>query len=315
LYFYCLVNPGFEARLKEEAAAHSPDLHPSFSRPGFVTFKAAGGRSAARFTFARVSGRFLGKGNAGDLEKALAAEGEGRTVHRFSLVEGRGSGDEAEVGTEVFDAIAVGPDDFWWGVRTVDPWGWGLPGGVPQLLLPEEAPSRAWLKLEEMLLWSRWTPEPGTTVLELGSAPGGASWALLNRGAQVVGVDVAPMASVCLDHPRYTHRALSVRDLRKKDLPARIDVLFCDLGLKPVEAVPQIRHLCQIFPSITRVYYTLKLGEGLTTGELDGWREAFRKLGFSVRSTHLPSNRMEILVAGTRPGTSEPVCADRTGKL
>jgi 23S rRNA (cytidine2498-2'-O)-methyltransferase len=306
MYFYCLTNPGFENRLKAEAASHAPDLHPSFSRPGFVTFKATKPRTPPRFTFARVSGRFLAKGNAEAAERAVAAEGKGRTVHRFSLADGRGTGPEAPAGAEIFDLIALGPDEFWWGVRTVDPWGWGVPGGVPDLVLPEEAPSRAWLKLEEMLLWSRWTPEPGTVALELGSAPGGASWALLNRGASVVGVDVAPMATVCSEHPRYTHRALSVRDLRKKDLPDRIDVLFCDLGLKPVEAVPQIRHLCQIVPSIARLYYTLKLGEGLSIAELDQWRDAFRKLGFTVRSTHLPSNRMEILVAGVRNPSEAP---------
>lgn len=303
MYFYCLCNPGFEARLKAEAAAHATDLRPSFSQPGFVTFKADKPRQPPRLTFARVAGRFLGKGKAEEAEAAITAEAKGRTVHRFHLADGKGTGTEAAPGTEVFDVIEVGPDQYWWGVRTVDPWGWGVPGGIPSLDLPEAAPSRAWLKLEEMLRWSRWNPEPGTVALELGSAPGGASWALLNRGLTVVGVDVAPMASACLEHPNYTHRALSVRDLRKKDLPERVDVLFCDLGLKPVEAVPQIRHLCQIVPSIGRLYYTLKMGEGLETAELDRWRDAFRKLGFTIRSTHLPSNRMEILVAGVR-GTS-----------
>jgi 23S rRNA (cytidine2498-2'-O)-methyltransferase len=303
MYFYCLCNPGFEARLKAEAAAHAPDLHPSFSKAGFVTFKATKVRQAPRFTFARVCGRFLAKGNAAAAEKASAHDGKGRIVHRFSLADGRGTGVEAPAGSDVFDIIAVGPDEFWWGWRTVDPWGWGVPGGVPALELPEAAPSRAWLKLEEMLLWSRWTPGTGVVALELGSAPGGASWALLNRGAEVVGVDVAAMDKVCLDHPNYHHVGLSVRDLRKKDLPDRIDVLFCDLGLKPFEAIPQIRHLCQIIPSISRLYYTLKMGEGLDTPELDRWRDEIRKLGFTVRSTHLPANRMEILVAGVRsPG-------------
>jgi 23S rRNA (cytidine2498-2'-O)-methyltransferase len=308
MFFYCLPNPGFENRLKAEAAAHAPDLHPSFSRPGFVTFKATKPRPAPRFTFSRISGRFLAKGTAEAADRAIAAEGKGRSVHRFSLVDGKGAGTEAAEGTEVLDVVQLGADEFWWGVRTVDPWGWGVPGGIPDLTLPEAAPSRAWLKLEEMVQWSRWEIPAGTVALELGSAPGGASWALLNRGVTVIGVDVAPMAAVCTDHPRYSHRALSVRDLRKKDLPDRIDALFCDLGLKPVEAVPQIRHLCQIVPSITRLYYTLKLGEGLTIAELDQWRDAFRKLGFTVRSTHLPSNRMEILVAGVRtPGGSGPL--------
>lgn len=300
LYFYCLVNPGFEVRLKEEAASRFPDLHPSFSRPGFVTFKSTKGRSGVRFTFARVTGQFLGKGSAGELESFLAREGGGKAVHRFDLGQEKGDGVPASVGEEVLDVVALSDQEFWWGTRTVEAWGWGVPGGMPNFVLPEAAPSRAWLKLEEMLLWSHWSPEPGTVALELGSAPGGASWALLNRGVNVVGVDLAPMARVCLDHPHYSHCNLSVRDLRKKDLPGRIDVLFCDLGLKPVEAVPQIRHLCQIFPSIVRLYYTLKMGGGQTTADLDGWREAFRKLGFAVRSTHLPSNRMEILVAGTR---------------
>ena len=304
MFFYCLCNPGFEAQLKAEAAAHTPDLHPSFSKPGFVTFKSEKTRQAPRFTFARISGRFLAKGNAEAVEAALLSEGKGRTVHRFSLAEGKGEGAEAAVGSEVLDVIALGPDEFWWGVRSVDPWGWGCPGGIPPLVLPENAPSRAWLKLEEMLKWSRWSPGSETVALELGSAPGGASWALLNRGASVVGVDVAPMDKLCLDHPHYHHCALSIRDLRKKDLPETLDVLFCDLGLKPVEAVPQIRHLCQIFPSIQRMYYTLKMGDGMSTAELDGWRDAFRKLGFTVRSTHLPSNRKEVLVSGVRTGKS-----------
>lgn len=300
MYFYCLTNPGFEAKLKAEAGDHAPDLHPSFSRPGFVTFKATKPRAVPRFTFARVSGRFLAKGNAEAAETAIAGEGRGRTVHRFSLADGKGTGPEAPVGGEILDVVALASDEYWWGFRKVDPWGWGVPGGVPNLLLPDEAPSRAWLKLEEMLLWSRWSPGPGTVALELGSAPGGASWALLNRGATVIGVDVAPMAAVCLENPRFQLRAISVRDLRKKDLPDNVEVLFCDLGLKPVEAVPQVRHLCQILPSIKRVYYTLKMGEGQSTADLDGWRDAIRKLGFTVRSTHLPSNRMEVLVAGIR---------------
>lgn len=300
LYFYSLCNPGFEAQLRAEAAAHAADLRPSFSKPGFVTFKADKPRQPPRWTFARVTGRFLAKGTPEEAEAAVATEGKHRAVHRFDLGEGRGTGVEAAPGSEVLDLISVTSEEVWWGVRTVEPWGWGFPGGVPALQLPEAAPSRAWLKLEEMLLWSHWSPPEGTVALELGSAPGGASWALLNRGAHVVGVDVAPMASICTENPRYTHRALSVRDLRKKDLPERVDVLFCDLGLKPVEAVPQIRHLCQIVPSISRLYYTLKMGTGLDTAELDRWRDAIRKLGFTVRSTHLPSNRMEILVAGVR---------------
>jgi len=301
VYFYCLVNPGFEARLKAEAQVHEPALRFSFSRPGFVTFKSETERRTPVFTFARVTGRFLAKGNAAEAEAAAekwVAVSSG-TTHRFSLAEGKGTGVEAVRNGHVFDVIEIAPGEFWWGDRVVPIPGWGSPGGVPPHSLPDDAPSRAWLKLEEMLLWSGWSPE-GSTALELGSAPGGASWALLNRGAVVFGLDVAAMADSCLNHPRYRHLAMSVRDLRKKDLPERVDALFCDLGLKPVEAVPQLRTICQWYPSIKRLYYTLKMGEGQTEEQLEGWQEQIRKMGFKVRSTHLPSNRMEILVYGVR---------------
>jgi hypothetical protein len=297
VYFYCLVNPGFENRLKAEAQLHEPTLRFSFSRPGFVTFKSQTDRAVPRFTFARVTGRFLAKGTAETAEEAASAWSG--TVHRFSLSTATGSGFEVPVGKPVLDIVEVGAGDFWWGERSVGQLDWGCPGGVPPLVLPADAPSRAWLKLEEMLLWSRWSPHD-CTVLELGSAPGGASWALLNHGATLFGLDLARMDETCLSHPRYQHLAMSVRDLRKKHLPERLDALFCDLGLKPVEAVPQLRTIGQWYPSISRLYYTLKMGEGQTEEQLDGWREQIAKMGFRVSSTHLPSNRMEILVYGER---------------
>lgn len=300
MFIYCLTNPGFENFLKAEAAFRFPDLKLSFSRPGFVTFKAPDVLRIPRFTFARVTGHFLAKGGADQAQEAIHAEVRERVVHRFFLSEGRGEGPEAAEGTGIWDLIEVSSGEFWWGVRTVGPWDWGFPGGLPGLNLPAQAPSRAWLKLEEMLLWSRWNPDKGLTALEFGSAPGGASWALLNRGFRVAGVDVAPMDPVCLAHPAFTFHQVSIRDLRKKDLPEQVDVLFCDLGLKPVEAVPQIRHFCQILPSIRRVYYTLKMGQGQGQADLDRWFDAFRSLGFQVHTTHLPSNRMELLVAGVR---------------
>lgn len=300
MFIYCLTNPGFEAQLKAEAAYRYPDFHPSFSRPGFVTFKVPEGQRVPRFTFARVTGHFLAKGGADLAQAAIQSGARDRIVHRFHLAEGRTEGTEAAEGAGVWDVVEVFPGEFWWGVRTVGPWDWGCPGGLPNLELPDSAPSRAWLKLEEMVLWSRWSPAKGLTALEFGSSPGGASWALLNRGFKVVGVDVAPMAEVCLQNPHFQFCPVSIRDLRKKDLPEKIDVLFCDLGLKPVEAVPQIRHFCQIIPSIRRVYYTLKMGKGQEQKDLEGWFEAFRLLGFEVHTTHLPSNRMELLVVAVR---------------
>ena len=63
-----------------------------------------------------------------------------------------------------------------------------FPGGKMDIILPPEAPSRAYLKIQEALLWSEAPLKSGDVVVEIGSAPGGASLALLNRGCTVVGI-------------------------------------------------------------------------------------------------------------------------------
>ena len=54
-------------------------------------------------------------------------------------------------------------------------------------------PSRAYLKLWEALTLIGRRPRPGETCLDLGSSPGGWSWALQQMGAQVISVDKAPL--------------------------------------------------------------------------------------------------------------------------
>ena len=46
------------------------------------------------------------------------------------------------------------------------------PGGLMSLVLPPQAPSRAWLKMEEVLAWSALPIQPNDVVVEIGSAPG-----------------------------------------------------------------------------------------------------------------------------------------------
>jgi len=55
-------------------------------------------------------------------------------------------------------------------------------------------PSRAYLKLWEALTVIGCRPEPGERCLDLGSSPGGWSWALQRMGAHVVSVDKVPLA-------------------------------------------------------------------------------------------------------------------------
>ncbi|MGZ3426947.1 MAG: SAM-dependent methyltransferase [Polyangia bacterium] len=58
------------------------------------------------------------------------------------------------------------------------------PGGRLRVHVPEIAPSRAAMKLEEAFLWLDRAPDPGDVCVDLGAAPGGWTWVLLERRAR-----------------------------------------------------------------------------------------------------------------------------------
>ena len=67
-------------------------------------------------------------------------------------------------------------------------------------------PSRAYLKLWEALTLSGQHPGPGDLCLDLGSSPGGWSWALQQMGARIISVDKAPLDPAVARLPGIEHR-------------------------------------------------------------------------------------------------------------
>jgi 23S rRNA (cytidine2498-2'-O)-methyltransferase len=94
-------------------------------------------------------------------------------------------------------------------------------------------PSRAYLKLWEALTLLGTRPKPGETCLDLGSSPGGWSWALQRMGAKVISVDKAPLVPEIAQLPRIEHRFESAFALDPRSL-GPIDWLFSDIVCYPV---------------------------------------------------------------------------------
>lgn len=112
------------------------------------------------------------------------------------------------------------------------PW----PGGIPRLRFPKEAPSRSTLKLEEALLVllspaerDRWL-KPGMTAVDLGAAPGGWTWQLVNRSMRVTAIDNGPMDKALLQSGIVTH--LREDGFRFRPRKA-VDWLVCDMVEQP----------------------------------------------------------------------------------
>lgn len=105
-------------------------------------------------------------------------------------------------------------------------------GGRARMKRTSEAPSRAAMKLDEAIDWYGVTPGKGDLCVDLGSAPGGWTRRLAERGARVWSVDPANLAPDVLKMARVKHFKASAFEF-EPDEPA--DFLFCDMAWRPLE--------------------------------------------------------------------------------
>ena len=115
------------------------------------------------------------------------------------------------------------------------PWGSRWPMGIPRLRMPHSAPSRSTLKLAEALLTFLGDRDldvlqGGMRAVDLGAAPGGWTWQLVQRGLRVTAVDNAALKGDIASDPLVTHvRADGLTFVPRK----RVDWLVCDIVLQP----------------------------------------------------------------------------------
>lgn len=332
---FAIVRPGFESWLKAEWAREAPSMRASFQRPGLVTFK-CDDPDAPRVpsVFARVQGTSVGFAKDDDAIRALVAglPVPPTRVHVFAraAAEVGSRGDEgpvpaplpdevirlrstfaaqmhgnaalsdvAMIGDSVLDlAVAEGEPTFV-GTHVHGVMDAPYPGADPRIPLPAAAPSRAYLKLEEALAFSGETIGPSDVVIEAGCAPGGASLAMLSRGARVVGIDPGDVASLLGTFgDRFTHHQIPVGAVTREMLPRRATVLVCDVHLAPAIAIRAMRRLVAMYrPSLRLFVMTLKLNDRRVADDIPRLLEQLRALGpCSLLATQLPANRQEITV-------------------
>jgi 23S rRNA (cytidine2498-2'-O)-methyltransferase len=108
--------------------------------------------------------------------------------------------------------------------------------GIQRVSMVSDAPSRSYLKLAEAFevflnpkdqsLWLK----PNMTAVDLGAAPGGWTWQLVQRGLKVTAVDNGPLKGAAAGHPSIKH--LKQDGFRFR--PQRpVDWLVCDMVEQP----------------------------------------------------------------------------------
>lgn len=106
--------------------------------------------------------------------------------------------------------------------------------GIPRLRMPSSAPSRSTLKLEEAIHWfiddeSKYFKN-GMSAVDLGAAPGGWSWQLVQRGMLVTAIDNGPMENKLMQSGMVEHFKTDAFTYRPKKA---IDWLVCDMAERP----------------------------------------------------------------------------------
>lgn len=214
----------------------------------------------------------------------------------------------AAFGDLVLDCIVIEENMWYLGYHRARGPASRYAGGIFPLHLPEHAVSRAWLKMEEALRWSALPIPPGARCAELGSAPGGSTQALLERGMVVLGIDPAEMHPSLLQHPHFTHlRRRSRRTPRR--VFRKVRWLFSDMNVPPnytLTAVEAILTHPEV--SIRGMILMLKLSRWELADSIPDWLRRIRSWGYNeIQARQLYFNRQEICVAALqRPFRKKP---------
>ena len=208
---------------------------------------------------------------------------------------------EGYLGETCLDCIVVAPNEWWIGTHRVVDEHSRWPGGLLPLQLPSDAVSRAWLKFEEGLRWSEFPIGQGSHCVDIGSAPGGGSQALLARDAFVVGVDPAEMDPSVLAHPNFVHARGKISQLKRK-LFRKSRWLLTDMNVAPSYTLDALEELaCRDDLSIQGMLFTLKLFDWKLAAEIPDYIQRIRAWGFSqIKVRQLQFNRQEVMVAASR---------------
>ena len=307
--------PGLEPALKREVMRTRAELRFAYSRPGLITFKATSvidPDDDSPSGFAWVWGRSLGPARTpaeaahqlGYLGIArlhvFAREPEAvvgaptrldswRDVIEKTLAISDGAAGDGEL---VADVIVAPDEPAWLGLHRARAYQPPYAGGTLGVVVPSDAPSRAYAKIEEAIAWGSLPVAAGQIALEIGAAPGGAALALARRGLVVHAVDTADVVS----HPNIHHLRTKVGALRWEDLPPKVDWLLVDMNLAPQVALHEVARLVPpLRDSLRGAVITLKLNEWSFVAELPALAQRIAAFGLpDVRLRHLPSNRREI---------------------
>ncbi|MBX3422681.1 MAG: SAM-dependent methyltransferase [Pirellulaceae bacterium] len=205
------------------------------------------------------------------------------------------------IGQQILNVIIVEPDYWIVGQHTacdtIDCW----PGGVARIIEPELMVSRAYLKMAEAIRWSQLSLQAGDAIVEIGSAPGGATQCLLDMGLRVTGVDPAEMDPSILEHPRFTHWRSKAAGVKRRGY-REFRWLAADANVAPNYTLDLVEDIVNYPTSrLEGLLLTLKLPSFDLLEHLEDYVKRIRSWHMErVQVRQLAHNRRELCVVAAR---------------
>ncbi|MCL2622170.1 MAG: hypothetical protein FWD31_00780 [Planctomycetaceae bacterium] len=201
----------------------------------------------------------------------------------------------------VLDVVPVSPSDWYIGYHIADDWRSCQPGGIVNLLRPYDSVSRAYLKFEEGLRWSGLPVSVGSRWLDIGAAPGGASQALLARGAEVTGVDPAEISPGVTGNPSFLHLRGRFNQLKRSHF-RKIRWVITDMNVTPNCTLDVLEDVVtRKETTILGFLLTLKLTKWELIADILDYVQRIECWGYTqVAFAQMQFNRQEIMVSARK---------------
>jgi 23S rRNA C2498 (ribose-2'-O)-methylase RlmM len=204
------------------------------------------------------------------------------------------------------------PSEWWFGLSRV-----ALkderrfPGARPSITVPENAPSRAYVKFSEARMKAEIPFRANEVALEIGCTPGGTLLALLELGLEVWGIDPNPMdADLLRANPERLHFVRSPMefvDPQGGTSPRNLNWLMIDVNVSPDLGLPVVERFARAnTKSLHGAVLTLKLMNWDECKKIPDWLNhvdrIFARSGIRRTLTRqLAYNRQEFCVVGMKP--------------
>lgn len=329
-FFYTTCAYGSETALKNEILRLNPEIKAGFFKKGFLTFhfpRKLKGDFQLPVIFVRAFGLShqlykIADQNYKELDKAVKdlreKLGKECIVHVFkreryktaekvdlaliglvSELRKKYPPHKLKVGMPVIDIVVLEENEVFLGWHFHHDGHTNFMGGDPELVLPESAPSRAYLKIAEACLRVKPMFKKNQTVLDVGCSPGGASFFFLENALNVIGVDSAEMDERILKNykNKFYHLQKPIGHVVADDLVLPIDWLAVDMNVKPAILMMELKKLIPKLPLLFGAFITIKMPNVESYEEIPKILKQIKKLGFnSIQAVQLVSNKQEIFV-------------------